>query len=164
LRGSLIDRQGEIMKKLYALYISLVSRLQSPFLLIIRLYWGWQFFVSGKAHLTHLSQTTDFFQSLHIPMPKVNAIMAGSTECVGGLLLLLGLGSRIITIPLVFTMVIAYLTADSDKVKGIFTNPDAFVTAAPFLFMLTAIIVLIFGPGCFSLDAMIARMCGEKKK
>lgn len=34
------------MKKLYASYVSLVSQLQSLFLLIIRLYWGWQFFVT----------------------------------------------------------------------------------------------------------------------
>ncbi len=152
------------MKKLYASYVSLVSQLQSLFLLIIRLYWGWQFFVTGRAHLANLNKTADFFQSLNIPMPKLNAIMAGSTECIGGLLLLLGLGSRIITVPLIFTMVIAYLTADSDKVKGIFTNPDAFVSAAPFLFLLTAVIVWIFGPGIFSLDAIIARACGEKKK
>ncbi len=152
------------MKKLYALWVSLVSKLQSPFLLIIRLYWGWQFFITGKAHLANLDKTTEFFQGLHIPMPKLNAIMAGSTECIGGLLLLLGLGSRIATVPLIFTMIIAYLTAESDAAHAIFSNPDKFVTATPFLFMLTCIIVLIFGPGCFSLDAVIAKMCGEKKK
>jgi putative oxidoreductase len=152
------------MKKLYALYISLVSQLQSLFLLIIRLYWGWQFFLTGRGKLMNLDRTAGFFATLNIPAPKLNAIMAGSTECIGGLLLLLGLGSRIITVPLIFTMVIAYLTADSDKVKGIFSNPDAFVTAAPFLFLLTAVIVWIFGPGIFSLDAVIARACGEKKK
>jgi putative oxidoreductase len=112
----------------------------------------------------NLDKTASFFQSLNIPMPRLNAIMAGSTECIGGLLLWLGLGSRIITVPLIFTMVIAYLTADSDKVKGIFNNPDAFVTAAPFLFLLAAVIIWIFGPGIFSLDAIIAKICGEKKK
>jgi putative oxidoreductase len=152
------------MKKLYASYVSLVSKLQSPFLLIIRLYWGWQFFVAGKGKLLNLDRTAGFFATLNIPAPRLNAILAGSTECFGGLLLLLGLGSRIVTVPLIFTMLVAYFTADPDKIKGIFAKPDAFVTAAPFLFMLTAIIVLIFGPGCFSLDALIARMCGEKNK
>jgi putative oxidoreductase len=61
-------------------------------------------------------------------------------------------------------MLVAYFTADPDKIKGVFNNPDAFVTAVPFLFLLTCVIVLIFGPGAFSLDAVIARMCGEKKK
>jgi putative oxidoreductase len=151
------------MQKLYRLWVAIVSKLQSPFLLIIRLYWGWQFFLTGKGKLINLDRTANFFAGLHIPMPKVSAILAGSTECFGGLLLLLGLGSRIVTVPLSFTMIIAYATADSDKLKGIFNNPDAFVTAAPFLFMLTAIIVLIFGPGIFSLDAIIARMRGQKK-
>jgi putative oxidoreductase len=152
------------MKKLYALYVSLVSQLQSPFLLIIRLYWGWHFFLTGKGKLMNLDRTAGFFATLHIPAPKLNAIMAGSTECIGGLLLLFGLGSRIITVPLICTMVVAYLTADSDAVKNIFSKPDAFLSADEFLFLLTCIIVLIFGPGCFSLDAVIARMRGEKKK
>jgi len=152
------------MKKLYALWVSLVSKLQSPFLLIIRLYWGWQFFVAGRGKLLDIDKFAGFFANWGIPMPKLNVILAGSTECFGGLLLLLGLGSRIVTVPLIFTMLVAYFAADPDKIKGIFNNPDAFVTAAPFLFLLTCVIVLIFGPGAFSLDAIIARMCGEKKK
>jgi len=150
------------MEKLYRLWVALVSKLQSPFLLIIRLYWGWQFAQTGWGKLTHLDKTTGFFETLHIPMPRLNALLAGSTECFGGLLLLLGFGSRIITVPLIFTMIIAYLTADSDAVKSIFSKPDNFVSAAPFQFMLTAIIVLIFGPGVFSLDAVIAKLRGKK--
>jgi len=152
------------MKKLYALWVSLVSKLQSPFLLIIRLYWGWQFFVAGRGKLLDIDKFAGFFANWGIPMPKLNVILAGSTECFGGILLLLGLGSRIVTVPLIFTMLVAYFAADPDKIKGIFNNPDAFVTAAPFLFLLTCVIVLIFGPGCFSVDAIIGRSCGEKKK
>src|ERR1700735_1541432 len=131
------------MKKLYALWVSLVSRLQSPFLLIIRLYWGWHFFLTGKGKLMDLDKTAGFFASLNIPAPKLNAILAGGTECIGGLLLLLGLGSPIVTVPLIFPMIIAYLPAESDAAHAIFSNPDKFVTATPFLFMLTCIIVLI---------------------
>jgi putative oxidoreductase len=152
------------MTKLYRLWVGLISKLQSPFLLIIRLYWGWQFFLAGKGKLMNLDRTAGFFANLHIPMPKLNALLAGSTECFGGLLLLLGLGSRIATVPLIFTMIIAYLTADFGKVQHIFDKPDDFVSAAPFQFMLTALIVLIFGPGRFSLDALIAKVCGHKGK
>jgi putative oxidoreductase len=151
------------MEKMYRLWLSLVSKLQSPFLLIIRLYWGWQFFLTGRGKLMNLDRTAGFFASLHIPMPKLNAVLAGGAECFGGLLLLLGLGSRIVTVPLIFTMCIAYLTADSDKLHNIFAKPDDFLSAAEFQFMLTAIIVLIFGPGMFSLDAIIARIRGQKK-
>ncbi len=151
------------MTKLYRLWVSLISKLQSPMLLILRLYFGWQFFLTGKGKLMHLDKTAGFFATLHIPMPKLNAALAGSTECVGGLLLLLGLGSRIITVPLIGTMIVAYLTADTDAVKNIFNKPDDFLSAAEFLFLLTSVIVLVFGPGVFSLDAIIARVRGQKK-
>ena len=151
------------MQKLYRLWVSLISKLQSPFLLIIRLYWGWQFFLTGKGKLMNLDRTAGFFASLHIPMPKLNAVLAGTTECVGGLLLLLGLGSRIITVPLICVLTVAYLTADTEAVRNIFSKPDAFLSADEFLFLLTSVIVLIFGPGIFSLDAIIARVRGQKK-
>jgi putative oxidoreductase len=87
-------------------------------------------------------------------MPKLNAILAGSTECVGGLLLLLGLGSRLVSVPLIFTMVVAYLTADREALNAIFSDTDKFTSAAPFLFLLTCLIVLAFGPGKLSVDAL----------
>jgi putative oxidoreductase len=59
-------------------------------------------------------------------------------------------------------MTIAYLTAEIDKVKHIFSNPDKFVTADPFLFLLACVIVLVFGPGIFSLDWLIARKLRQK--
>src|SRR5580698_7867841 len=109
------------MTKLYRLWVAIVSKLQSPFLLIIRLYWGWQFFLTGKGKLMNLDRTANFFASLHIPMPKLNAVLAGSTECFGGLLLLLGLGSRIFTVPLIFTMVIAYLTTEQEALHKLYS-------------------------------------------
>jgi putative oxidoreductase len=133
---------------------------QSLLLLLIRLYWGWQFHTTGGGKLKNLHRTAEYFQGLHIPFPTVNACLAGTTECVGGLLLLLGLASRLISIPLMFVMVIAYLTADFDKVKHIFTDPDKFVTADPFLFLLAAVIVFAFGPGVFSIDYLIRRKLG----
>jgi putative oxidoreductase len=150
-----------VLTKAYYLWVKAISCLQSPLLLAMRLYWGWQFCQTGWGKLTHLEKITGYFETLHIPLPHLNAIMAGSTECFGGLLLLLGLGSRVLTIPLIVTMCVAYLTADPDRVKAIFTDPDKFVTADEFLFMLTAIIVLIFGPGKFSMDWLIAKKCSK---
>ncbi len=146
----------------HRLFASAAGYLQSPLLLVLRLYWGWQFFQTGKGKLMNLDRTAEFFQSLHIPMSKLNAGLAGGTECFGGLLLLLGLGSRLVSVPLIFTMIIAYLTADLDKVKAIFSDPDKFVTAAPFEFLLVALIVLAFGPGKFSLDWLIGKKLSSK--
>lgn len=137
------------------------SKLQSPFLLIIRLYWGWQFFLTGKGKLMHIERTANFFQTLHIPMPTLNAYIAGTTECIGGLFLLLGLASRAVSIPLIFTMIVAYLTTELDAIKNIYQKPDDFLSAAPFLFLLASTIVLIFGPGAFSLDRLIQKRCSK---
>lgn len=129
--------------------------LRDPFLLGVRLYWGWQFFQAGRGKLGNLGGTAEFFASLGLPLPKVQALLAGGTECVGGLLLLAGLGARLVSVPLCFTMLVAYGTAHLDSVKTIWQDPDDFVTQAPFLFLMAALIVLIFGPGRISLDALL---------
>ena len=148
----------------YTLLARGASLLQSPLLLVLRLYWGWQFFLTGKGKLQNLDRTTGFFLSLHIPWPHFNALLAGTTECVGGLFLLVGLGSRLVSLPLIFITVIAYITAESDALKHFFDDPDKFVSAAPFLFMLAGIIVLVFGPGVFSLDWLIEKLVCKKPR
>ncbi len=151
--SSLITRA----RSLHRTEVAIAARLQHVFLLMVRLYWGWQFFIAGRGKLLNIERTAGFFDSLDIPLPTLNAYMAGSVECFGGLLLLLGLASRITTIPLIGTMCVAYVTAHAAELRSLFSNPDAFVTAAPFLFLLAALIVLLFGPGVFSLDYLIGR-------
>ncbi len=144
-------------QRFHSLFVSVAEKLQSPFLLAARLFWGWQFFNTGKGKLGDLEKVAGYFTTLGLPFPKLNAAMAGTTECVGGLLLLVGLGSRLVSVPLMFTMIVAYLTAEREALNGIFQDPDAFTSAAPFLFFLAALIVFVFGPGVFSLDWLIAR-------
>lgn len=141
----------------YRRVIAFGDALRSPLLLAIRLYWGWQFFQAGLGKLGNLSGTTSFFQELGIPFPGVNAVLASTTECVGGLFLLLGFASRLVAVPLIITMIVAYITADLDAVKAIVSDSDQFVTATPFLFLLASLIVLVFGPGKFSVDHLLAR-------
>jgi len=167
--NSAAGTSGEPCKKCvftssYRLFACAASYLQSPLLLAIRLYWGWHFFLTGKGKLMNLDRTAEFFQSLHIPMPKLNACLAGGTECFGGLLLLVGLGSRLVSVPLIFTMIIAYVTAEQEAVKNIFKDPDKFVTATPFLFMYAAVIILAFGPGKFSIDWLIGKKLSSKPR
>jgi putative oxidoreductase len=146
----------------YRLFAAVSMRFQPPLLLVLRLYWGWQFFLTGRGKLMHLDHTTEFFRTLHIPFPYLNAWIVGLTECFGGLLLLSGLGARFVAAVLAFDMIIAYLTADFDKVKTIFSNPDKFLGADPFLFMLASMIIFAFGPGVFSLDWLIAKRMRAK--
>ena len=143
--------------KLDGLLATLGGWLQPVLLLVIRGWWGWSFFLTGKGKLLNLERTTSFFTELGLPLPKLNAIMAGSTECFGGLLLLLGLGSRLVSVPLMFTMIVAYATADKEALAAIFSDTDKFTGATPFLFLLAALTIFIFGPGKLSLDAVFQK-------
>jgi putative oxidoreductase len=151
------------LRPLLAKIDAVADFLQSPLLLAIRLYWGWQFAQTGWGKLMHLDRTAGFFESLNIPLPKVNAVLAGGTECLGGALLALGLFARPASVPLIFTMLVAYWTADRDALNAIGRDPDMFVTAAPFLFLLASLIVLTFGPGKLSLDALLGKGGGAGK-
>src|SRR5215831_12569071 len=102
------------LERLYALFLKVAKSLQSPFLLAVRLYWGWQFFQAGWGKLHRLPQVVEFFASLGIPMPALNAYFVSGLEVVGGILLAIGLASRPIALMLAFDMVVAYLTADRE--------------------------------------------------
>jgi len=137
--------------------IAIGNALRSPVLLVIRLFWGWQFFLTGKGKLMDLSKPTQYFESLGIPLSHASAIVAACTECFGGLLLLIGLATRLISIPLVILLAVAYCTADIDRVRAIFSDPDKFVTADEFLFLFAVVVVFVCGPGAFSVDALLAK-------
>jgi putative oxidoreductase len=139
--------------KAYQLLIWLGSHLQSLFLLTVRLVWGWQFFETGKGKLANPDKVASFFNDLHIPAPKFNAYFAGGIECFGGLLLCLGLAGRLVSVPLTIVMLVAYWTAERPDIHSF----DDFVKATPFPFLLTVLLVLIFGPGRFSIDYLLQR-------
>jgi putative oxidoreductase len=134
------------------------DRLRNPLLLLLRLIFGWGLFQTGKGKLENIDRFTNFLATLHIPMPSANAHFVASLECIGGLLLLLGLASRLICIPLTINFIVAYLTADREAVVNFFKDQDAFTNAAPFLYLLVSLLVLAFGPGFFSIDEVIGKM------
>ncbi|MGC8548799.1 MAG: DoxX family protein [Acidobacteriaceae bacterium] len=149
-----------MVKKVAALYHHFsksASWLQSPLLLLVRLYWGWQFMQTGWGKLQHLDRVIGFFQSLGIPFPGIQAPLVAGMEFFGGLLLILGLGSRIVGLILAFDMLVAYWTASRDALFSVISNPGNFYNADPYTFLFASLMVLIFGAGIFSIDALIAR-------
>ncbi len=123
----------------------------------MRLYWGVQMAQTGWGKLHSLERVTQFFTSLGIPAPGVTAVFIATLEFVGGILLALGLGSRLIALLFVGDMLVAFYTADREALFSIFSNPDKFYAATPYTFLMAAPIVLIFGPGGYSVDAALAR-------
>ena len=144
-------------EKLYRLLIRAASSLQSPFLLAVRLYWGWQFAQDGWGKLHNLDKVTDFFTSLGLPAPGLTAASIASLELVGGILLALGLGSRLIALLLTGNMLTAYITADREALFSVFSDPDKFYGASPYTYLFASVIVLVFGPGSFSVDAWLEK-------
>jgi putative oxidoreductase len=135
-----------------------LDHMQSPFLLAIRLYWGWQFAQTGWGKLHHLAKITGFFASLGIPFPGFNAHFIAGLEFFGGLLLILGLASRLTGLLLACNMLVAYWTADHEALISIFSDPGKFYVADPYTFLFASLMVLIFGAGIFSADAIIAKL------
>jgi len=148
----------KIVEKLYRLLVVAASSLKSPFLLIVRLYWGWQLAQSGWGKLHNIDKVTEFFTSLGLPAPGLTAHFIASLEFVGGVLLILGLASRLIALALTINMIVAFIIADHDALMSIFSNPDKFYAAAPYTFLFASLLVLIFGPGLFSVDAVIGKL------
>ncbi len=152
------------IERLYRILIGAASSLQSPFLLAVRLYWGWQFIQTGWGHLTHLDKVTSYFADLGIPAPGLTAPFISTLELVGGILLALGLASRLIAFLLTCNMLVAFITGDREALLSVFSDPDKFYAAAPYTFLIASLLILIFGPGKICLDALLAKRFQAENK
>ncbi len=140
-------------------FTSITASLQSPLLLAIRLYWGWQFAQDGWGKLTHLDRVTQFFASLNLPAPGATALAVASIEFAGGLLFALGIGSRLVSLVLFVNMTVAYLSVPDDRTNfsHILSNPSDFYGATPYTYWFAALLILILGPGLFAVDTLLRR-------
>lgn len=155
-----------IIEKAYTLLFRAGNCSQILLLLFFRLNWGYQFFVSGRGKLANHSDIVDFFSSLHLPFPDITAWFVAGVECVGGILLLLGLAARPVGLILAINMTVAYLAVDDDRQKffNFFKDQDAFLHADPFFFLLTGLLAFAFGAGPLSLDRLIkSRLPGQSE-
>jgi putative oxidoreductase len=149
------------VKRWYDGFFALVSHLQSPFLLCVRLYWGWQLTESGWGKLHNLPKVTEFFTSLNLPMPAQMAVFISCVEFFGGIFLALGLLSRLTALVLTVNMIMAYVTADREALLSFFSDPDKFSAAAPYVFLIASLIILIFGPGKIAVDTLLNHWMGS---
>jgi putative oxidoreductase len=149
----------QTMAQIYGRFSRVASRAQSPLLLVVRLYWGFQFMQAGWGKLNNLGHVTQFFTSLGIPAPGATALFVACVEFFGGVLLMVGLASRLTGLVLTGNMLVAYVTAERPALLDVFSDPGTFYQALPFTFLVAAVLVLVFGPGWFALDTLIARRC-----
>jgi putative oxidoreductase len=133
--------------------LALTDRLSGLAPLLIRITVGVVFIRSGWGKLSDLSPVTEYFASLGIPMPGLNAAVASSVEFFGGILILVGLGARLVALPMAFTMVVAIITAKREEIQGALS----ILGFDEWSYIVMFLTIVLIGAGPVSLDALIAR-------
>ena len=125
--------------------------------LATRLVMGQAFFLTGRGKLENFPRTVEFFTSLGIPMPELNAAFVSRLESYGGMLLIVGLATRLVAAGLASTMVVALLTADKqtflDALRG--AGDSGLTDVTPFVYLLLLGWLVLAGPGAASLDRLL---------
>ncbi|HKA15576.1 MAG TPA: DoxX family protein [Myxococcota bacterium] len=137
---------------LHRLICEITGRLAWLAPLVARVSVGLVFLSTGWGKLQHLDRVIELFRSLGIPAPELQAPFVAATELTCGLLLVLGLGTRIAAVPLAITMVVAIRTALWSELEG---TIDLF-GREEFLFIVLLGWLAISGAGSASLDAIAA--------
>ena len=91
------------------------------------------------------------------PLPMISATLSMVTEVSGIILLVLGLGTRLISIPMMFIMVIATLTVHLPN--GFPAGDNGFEIPLYYFVMLFALV--IYGSGKYSLDYLLDKRLGR---
>ncbi len=124
---------------------------------VTRIAFGQAFALTGWGKLNNLDKITSYFESLGIPFASLQAPMIGAFELVGGILLILGLGTRFAAMVLLSTMVVALLTAHGSDIAAAFRLDKGFDEVAPVPYLVAMLWLLAKGPGRISGDALLAK-------
>ncbi len=124
--------------------------------LTVRVVFGYFWLETGIAKVHNLEGFTMRFMGWGIPYPAFSAGLSAWTELLGGLLLMLGLFTRLVCIPMLINMAVAVTLVVSSNLMGL----DDYVEADEVVYSLIFFWLLIAGPGKASLDTLVARMLG----
>ena len=143
-----------MIKPLIHRYISIAGSLKDLPPLIFRLILAYGFFEPAMNKVKNFDSIVEWFdKSLGLPFPELNAYMATGTEVVGIILLLLGLATRFISVPLMVVMVVAITTVHLEH--GYACSKNGFEVPFYYFFMLFSL--LVTGAGRLSVDAILAK-------
>ncbi len=139
------------LKQVYTGFSRLAGYFKSISLLLIRLVLAYGFYEPAMMKWSDISAVAEWFGSIGIPFPTLNAYMAATTEITGVVLLTLGLLIRLISIPLIVVMIVAIVTVHLPH--GFSAGNNGF--EIPLYYMVMLFALLAHGPGRFSLDRVI---------
>lgn len=138
-------------RSIYSQITGQLEALKSIPLFIIRLVLAYGFYGPATMKLGNIQGIADWFGSMGFPFPLLNAYLATVTETLGVGLLLLGLGTRIISIPLMITMLVAIFAVHFQN--GFAAGDNGFEIPLYYLVMLFTL--LVYGGGKISVDQLI---------
>ena len=144
------------MKTIYLKILSFLNNLHDLPLLAMRLVLAYGFYNPAKMKLDNMSDIISWFEGMNIPLPTLNAYLAAYSEAAGVALLTLGLGTRLISIPLIVDMLVAIVKVHGEN--GFEASNNGFEIPLYYIIMLFAL--LLIGPGRASIDYIIARKTG----
>lgn len=148
------------MNKIRNSFLFLNSKINWMPELLARITIGFIFIQSGWGKLHHLDKVIDFFTSLGIPAPHLQAPFVASIELICGSLVLLGLFTRLAALPLIGTMIVAILTAKMEDI----TNISDLFSLSEYLFILLLIGLTLKGAGAFSIDFFWAKKLNQPER
>ena len=136
--------------------------------LAVRLMAGAVFLWEGLLKFVYANQGVGRFTKLGFPFPELTATFVGGLEIVGGILLLVGLGTRMISIAFIVEMLVAMLSTKPRLFLG--TSPLPLPPVPPqvgmwavlheirseYAQLMSCVFLLAAGPGPLSLDASLA--------
>lgn len=130
-----------------------VSLLKDAPLLFMRLVLAYGFWGPGMMKWKNMNDIVEWYSSMGIPFPTLNAYLSATTEIGGSILLVLGLATRLISIPLMVVMMVAILTVHIGN--GFEASNNGFEIPLYYLIMLFTLFV--YGGGKFSVDFFAKR-------
>jgi putative oxidoreductase len=136
------------LKEMYLEFSRLSEYLKSLSLLFARLLVAYGFYEPAMMKWKDIHSVAEWFGSMGIPFPTLNAYMAASTEVAGVVLLTLGFLTRIISVPLIVIMIVAIVTVHIGN--GFSAANNGF--EIPLYYMSFLFIFFSHGAGKFSLD------------
>ena len=136
---------------LHSLYMSfsrVTEYFQSIVLFVARLIIAYGFYEPAMSKWNDIDSVAGWFASMGIPFPTLNAYMAAGTEILGVGLLVLGLFTRLISLPLIVIMIVAIFTVH--LANGFSAGTNGY--EIPLYYMIFLMIFVTQGAGKLSLD------------
>jgi putative oxidoreductase len=133
--------------------------------LLTRITLGFTFYLTGRGKLANFDTFVSFLAEQGVPAPVLNAHVVARLEYYGGILLVVGLLTRLVSLGLAGTMVVALLTERRQFFESWRTTGDIGPTdISSYVFLLFFTWLVVYGPGLVSLDALLARWLGLGRK